>query len=256
MNSIDAYYYNATIRKTVAIFGSVFNNIYTGKMLSGKLTNVTRVPLSYGPRERFLVRMRTADNKSNADVAVKLPRMSFEITSISADTAAILNKNNFTRIPIAGTTNEVLKIRQAVPYIIGMQLTILADNQDSGLQIVEQIIPNFIPDYTLSVKDMEGPGTLTDVPITLQDVELSDDYEGDFESSRRSIIYTLNFAIKVKFVGDTTHRSKIIKIVSIDLNNSMSCDDLVPSEHIDVRLGDLVNDTPENHTVITTFGFD
>ena len=187
--SKDSYFYNATIRKTVAVFGSLFNNIYTGKMLSGNLTNVTRVPISYGPRERFLVRIRTADNASNPDVAVKLPRMSFEITSISNDNSTIMNRNNYTRLPIPGNTDEVVKVRQSVPYIIGMQLTVLADNQDSGLQIVEQIIPNFVPDYTVSVKDMEGPGTLTDVPIVLQDVALQDDYEGDFESSRRSIIY-------------------------------------------------------------------
>jgi hypothetical protein len=253
----DQYFYNATVRKTVAVFGSLFNNIYTGKTVSGKLTQVSRVPISYGPRERFLVRLENADNVNDADVAVKLPRMSFEITSISYDSAAVLNRNNTRTFPIDGNTNERIVVRQSAPYLIGMQLSILTDNQDTGLQIVEQILPNFQPEYTLAVKDMEGPGTKTDMPIVLTGVTLSDDYEGDFEASRRQIIYTLDFNIKVKFVGSIVQKSKIIKDISVNLSSGNPClPDTMPDDRVRVAVGDPVNDTPDNFTVVTTFGFD
>lgn len=250
----DSYFYNATIRKSVAIFGSVFNNIYVGKLISGKLNDVYRVPLSYGPRERFLARIRNVNNVNNADVAIKLPRMSFEITSLNIDNSSILNRNNTRKFQIDGNSNETITVRQAVPYILSMQLSVYADNQDSGLQIVEQILPNFKPEYTLSVKDMEGPGTNTDVPIILKDVTLQDDYEGDFESGRRQIIYTLNFDIKIKIVGATTNKAKIIKSVIVDLFSSDYCSDPNAVDRTTVSVGE--NDTPDNYTVVTTFGFD
>lgn len=253
----DQYFYNATIRKTVAVFGTLFNNIYTGKTVSGKLTQTARVPISYGPRERFLVRLENADNVNDADVAVKLPRMSFEMTSISYDAASALNRNNVRTFPVEGNNDSRIVVRQAVPYIIGMQLSILTDNQDTGLQIVEQILPNFQPEYTLAVKDMEGPGTKTDVPIVLNGVTLSDDYEGDFEASRRQIIYTLDFTIKVKFVGSIVKTKKIIKDISVNLSTGSPCNpDTTPDDRVRVQLGDPVNDTPDDFTVVTTYGFD
>jgi hypothetical protein len=253
----DKYFYNATIRKTVAVFGSVFNNIYTGKQVNGKLTQVARVPISYGPHKRFLTRINTSENIDNPDVAVKLPRMSFEITSISYDPTAKLNRNNTRQFDIDGNNDEKIRVRQSVPYIIGMQLSILTDNQDTGLQVLEQIIPNFNPEYTLSVKDMEGPGSRSDMPIILNSVALQDDYEGDFEAGRRTIIYTLEFSIKVRFIGSIGERSKIIKDVTVQMITGDPCDDeTVPSSRIHVTLGDPINDTPENYTVITTFGFD
>lgn len=254
----DSYYYNATVRKTVAVFGSLFNNIYTGKVISGQLSNVIRVPLAYGPRERFLVRIRTADNSENADVAIKLPRMSFEITSLSYDSTVKLNKNNYQKFPVEGTTDSVLKVYQSIPYILGLQLNIIADNQDLALQVMEQIIPLFAPDYTVTVKDMEGPGTRTDLPFTLSGVTMQDDYEGDFETGRRTIIYTLDFNVKIKFIGSTTaNDSKVIKSVTVNLPNGGPCDvNNAPVTSVTTSLGDPINDTPDNYTVVTTYGFD
>lgn len=256
----DSYYYGAVIRKTVAVFGTIFNNIYVSKAFNGDLANTIRVPLSYGPRERFLVRIRDADNSKNVDVAIKLPRMAFEITSITYDPSAKLNKNNVQRFPVAGDNGSVTTVRQAVPYLLGMQLSILGDNQDTALQILEQIIPVFNPEYTVTVKDFEGPGSRTDLPIILNNVTMTDDYEGDFETSRRSIIYTLDFTLKIKFVGSVTNKSSIIKDITIDITppqagGDMGCSGDTPTsfDRVNVTLGDLVNDTPEDHTIVETF---
>lgn len=247
--SKDNYFYNATIRKTVAVFGSLFNNIYTGKNIQNKLTNISRVPLAYGPSKRFLTRIK---NNPNSKVATKLPRMSFEITSISPDAANNLNKNNKRVFPNDANSNIV--VRQSIPYVLGITLSIMANDQDSALQILEQIIPSFNPTYTLSVKNFKGPDTKSDLPITLAGVNLQDDYEGDFESGRRLILYTLDFTLKIDFIGPITDTKKIIKSVTIDLYNGTPCDDPDPLDRVNLEVGE--NDTKEDYTITTTFGFD
>lgn len=251
----DKYFYNATIRKTVAVFGSLFNNLYTGKIIRDKLTNISRVPLAYGPRERFLVRLRKSDNNDQSDVAIKLPRMSFEITSLSNDPQNKLNKNNVRVFPSENTHSRTV-VRQSTPYILGMSLVIMSRDQDTALQVLEQIIPSFDPSYTISVKNFEGPNTKTDLPITLNSVSLQDDYEGDFESGRRLILYTLDFSLKIKFTGSINNTKKIIKSITVDLYNGNMCDDPDPIDRINLELGDAVNDTKDNYTVVETYGFD
>jgi hypothetical protein len=122
--------------------------------------------------------------------------------------------------------------------------------------VFEQIVPYFTPDYTVAVKDLEGPGSITDVPILLTATNLQDDYEGDFGNSRRTIIYTLDFDIKFKFMGIQSGPSKIIKVVDVDLYDTPIMPDALPVDGVRVELGDPINDTPENYTVITTYGFD
>ena len=253
----ETYFYNATVRKVVAVFGSLFNNIYTGKEIGGKITGIARVPLAYGPREHFLVRIRTADNSTNSDIAIKLPRMSFEITSLAYDTSSKLNKLNVVNYPITSANGENRIVRQSSPYVLGMTLSVISRDQDSALQVLEQILPSFNPEYTISVIDMEGPGSKTDMPIVLNSVNMQDDYEGDFETSRRTIVYTLDFSIKIKFIGDSSSIKNIIKSVTVNLRDGSPCDsDVNVTDRVRVTLGDELNDTPENYTTITTYGFD
>jgi hypothetical protein len=146
-------------------------------------------------------------------------------------------------------------VYQATPYRLGMQLNIFARQQDDALQIFEQIVPYFTPEYSVAIKDLEGPGSVTDVPFILTSTTLQDDYEGDFQNSRRTIIYTLEFDIKFKFIGVQGGPAKIIKIVNTYLHDSLNIQS-EPVDRVQVRLGDLENDTPEDYTVITTYGFD
>lgn len=211
------HFYNQTLKKCVAVFGSLFNNIkivQTGK-------SEVRVPIAYGPRKKFLARI-SADNVSAYDksIAIKLPRMSFEISSITFDATTKLNKFNKRTLPITGETDKVNTIFQSVPYDVGMTLNILAKNQDDALQIFEQILPTFSPEYTVAIKDLEGTGTVTDVPIVLTGTSIEDDYEGDF-TARRTLIYTLEFNMKVKFAGATSE-SKIIRSVDTKFYSNIS----------------------------------
>ena len=196
------YFYHQTLRKTVATFGTIFNNIKVVRAdANGKVLNQTKVPLAYAPRSKFLERIRTTDNlETDTKVALKLPRMSFEITSISYDAERKLPKmNNYYRYTDS-TTNKS-KFLTPVPYLISFQLNVYSKTQDDALQIVEQIIPYFTPQYSITVKPFsEFTDIKHDIPITLQSVTFSDDFEGAQET-RRTIIYTLDFEMKIALYG-------------------------------------------------------
>jgi len=205
------HYYNQTLKKTVAVFGTVFNNLKIVRKGVGE----TRVPLAYGPKSKFLARIEQDSSLEDQKLAIKLPRMSFEITSIDRNTSNALNKSNVKLFDVAGTELSKNVLKQSVPYDIGMQLNIIAKNQDDALQIFEQIVPTFVPEYTVAIKDMEGPGNSVDVPIILNSTSFEDSYEGDF-TTRRTLIYTLDFVVKVRFTGRVSPNA-VIRIVDIDL---------------------------------------
>jgi hypothetical protein len=254
------YYYNGTIKKIIAVFGSIFNNIHTAKIIDGKMTNITRVPLAYGPKEHTLMRLNYNNDPDSAgaprDLAIRVPRMSFEITSIEYDTGSKLNRLNQTLIPIAGTTISKARQWQSVPYNIGLQLSVYARNQDDALQIVEQIFPIFTPEYTIAVKDLEGPNTSIDVPITLNGVAFSDEYTGNFETTKRTLIYTLDFNVKCRFVATPNTNVGIIKTVEVKLYDTTLTNDPDPaSGGVKVEVNPSTAGPNDVYTIDTTFGF-
>ena len=197
------YFYHEKIRKSVALFGRLFNNIYViRKNSSGGVLNQLKVPLSYAPRQKFLERIReNPELLGDTKVAIKLPRMSFEITSFTYDNTRQLTKlSNF--VAAGSSIQQRQKFYSPVPYNINFQLNIFAKNQDDALQIVEQILPTFNPQYTLTIKPFpsEYPDFKEDIPIIIQSLSFQDDYEGAMEQ-RRSIIYTIDFEMKVAFYG-------------------------------------------------------
>ena len=197
------YFYHEKIRKSVSLFGRLFNNIYViRKNASGGVLNQLKVPLAYAPRQKFLDRVReNPELLGDTKVAIKLPRMSFEITSFTYDNTRQLTKlSNF---KAAGSpTLQRQKFYSPVPYNINFQLNIYAKNQDDALQIVEQIIPTFNPQYTLTIKPFpdEYPDFKEDIPIIIQSLAFQDDFEGALEQ-RRTIIYSIDFEMKVAFYG-------------------------------------------------------
>jgi hypothetical protein len=197
------YFYHERIRKSVAIFGRLFNNIYVvRKNSAGGVLNQLKVPLAYAPKMKYLERIRENPSLENdTKVAIKLPRMSFEIINIDYDLSRQLTKvSNFNTVGSSPLNRQ--KFYSPVPYNIDFQLNIYAKNQDDALQIVEQILPTFNPQYTLTIKPFKEvyPDFLEDVPIVIQSVTFNDDFEGPLES-RRTIIYTLTFQMKVQFYG-------------------------------------------------------
>lgn len=216
------HFYNETIKRTVAVFGTVFNNITIAKRdsVANTVSGVERVPIAYGPKSKFLLRILEQPDLTETKIAIKVPRMSFEITSLAYDTTSKLNKLN-RRVKWPVIANSTATQYHSTPYIIGFQLNIFGRNQDDVLQILEQIIPTFGPEYTVSVKDMEGPGLSADVPITLTGIGLADEYEGDLASTRRVIVYSLDFTLKIRFIGPVV-TSKMITLTEVTLHNLSS----------------------------------
>jgi len=247
------HFYNETLKKTVAVFGSCFNNITIARSSGTTRSNIERVPISYGPKQKYLARIKEqATLNEQVDVAIKIPRMSFDISSITYDQDSHLNRLNRVSSGVSASTRDMQW--QSSPYNIGMQLNIFARNQDDALQILEQILPSFNPEYTLSVKDMEAPGVISNIPIALSTVTMSDIYEGPI-ATNRVIVYTLDFVIKIRFRGPVAPVG-IIRFTEVSITPSL---DQAASALSYVHVGvSSPEDTKESFaSIITydTFGF-
>jgi hypothetical protein len=214
------HFYHATMRKSVAVFGTLFNDIaVVRKKSDGSIVNQVRVPLAYGPKQKFLARL-DQETGFDAPMGIKLPRMSFEITSLDLDVVQKGQKRNKVVEDHASDVKKKKTIQNYTAYNIGMQLSILAKNQDDGLQIIEQILPYFQPEYTLSIKPVSNFDYKQDVPVILTGVSIADEYEGSFEE-RRVLTYTLDFIMKMKFYGPTVDQS-VIREVNLDFENQQT----------------------------------
>lgn len=207
------HFYHSKTKKAVALFGRLFNNIYVVRQNSaGAVISQLRVPLAYAPRQKYLERIReNPDLVNDTQVAIKLPRMSFEIVSLTYDAQRQLAKvGNFTTNSSTGEVNKRQKFFNPVPYSINFQLNAYAKSQDDALQIVEQILPTFNPQYALTIKPFaaEYPDFKEDVQIIIQGVSFSDDFEGAMEQ-RRTIIYSLDFEMKISYHGPIADTSII-----------------------------------------------
>jgi len=206
------WFYNSTIKNTVSVFGTLFNNINIVRHDGKGSGNPAKVPLAYGPKKKYLARIDQQARLDDQQIAIKLPRMSFEMTSIQYDPAHVISPYSNQYVGNGQYTNS------PVPYIISMQLSIIADNQSDMLQIVEQILPTFAPTYTVSAYIYEGYDSSTDVPVTLQSVDLNNDYEGDF-LTRQTLIYTLDFDLNINLYGGL-FSGKTIKEVYVAFRDS------------------------------------
>ena len=213
------HFYNERVRRSVAIFGAMFNNLYIIRKKGTDVYDQMKVPLAYAPQRKFLERINEMNNgeENERQLAIKLPRMSFEITNIQYDPNRQLPKMNSFCKP--GTeSSKGQKFFTATPYIITFELSIYAKQHDDALQVVEQIVPYFAPQYTLSVKPVDDVDIVEDVPVILQSVTFTDDFEGAMEA-RRTIIYTLSFDMKVAFYGPKAPEGELITRIDMDLYN-------------------------------------
>jgi hypothetical protein len=207
-------FYHETIRKVIVSFGTMFNNInLVRKDNSGVAIQAMKVPLAYGPREKFLVRLNE-DADLTKQVAITLPRIGFEIKNLSYDPTRKLNRVQQFKKVKGANTQQLDAQYMPVPYNLELELYIMAKQSDDALQIVEQILPYFQPDYTLTLNDMADMGIKRDVPVILNGISYEDDYQGDF-TTRRALIYTLSFTAKFYLYGPVTS-SKVIKTVQVD----------------------------------------
>jgi len=209
---LGTYHYHEIIRKTIIAFGTLFNDIHIKHKDETKVISDMRVPLAYGPTQKFLAKLEQQADL-NKPVQITLPRMSFEMTSIDYDAS---RKTGVTQTFRAVDGNTMKKVFMPVPYNIGFELSILCKLNDDALQIVEQILPNFQPAFNLTVDLVESIGEKRDIPIVLNSVSFQDDYEGDF-STRRALIYRLQFTAKTYLFGPIADNPEgLIRKVIVD----------------------------------------
>ena len=207
-------FYHETIRKIVISFGSMFNDIQlVRKDNSGTIIQTMKVPLAYGPREKFLVRLRE-DADLTKQVAITLPRIGFEIKNLAYDASRKMSRVQRFKKVKGANTKQLDTQYMPVPYNLEFELYIMAKQSDDSLQIVEQILPYFQPDYALTINDMADMGITRDIPIVLNSIGYEDSYDGDF-TTRRALIYTLSFTTKFYLYGPVTS-AKVIKTVQVD----------------------------------------
>lgn len=207
-------FYWGTIRKGIVAFGNLFNNLHIDRRdKQGDVVQTLRVPLAYAPRQKFIARIQSQPQSYEQSFQTFLPRMGFEMLSIEYDPSRRVSLVQQNRA-VNSTANTLNAQYAPSPYNLNIGLYIYAKNQDDGLQIIEQILPYFNPDFNLSLNAIPQLGIKNDLPILLQNISYEDQYEGDF-SSRRSIIWTLSFVMKMNFFGPI-NKQGIIKSVSVD----------------------------------------
>ena len=220
------YFYNEILRRTIISFGTLFNAITIKQTnASDDIVNTIRVPLAYGPTQKFLARLEQSPDLSKS-VAMSLPRMSFEFTGLTYDSSRKVSTTQQYTVKDPDNGEESKKIFMPVPYNMQFELSIMSKLNDDVLQIVEQILPYFQPSYNLTVELVESIQEKRDIPIVLENITMQDDYDGDF-TTRRVLLYTLRFTAKTYLFGPATSATKdIIKkstvsyLTGTDLTNA------------------------------------
>ena len=217
------HFYNESVRKLVVAFGSLFNDIVISRKDSaGNETEKIRVPLSYGPKEKFITRLNNFNSLSDsAKAEITLPRLGFEISDVIYDSTR--KRNTLSKSRLSTQTGKGLTLDYAfaeVPYNFSFALSAFTRNMDDGLQIMEQILPYFTPEFTVSINYTDLYDKL-DVPIILNSVSLVEDYEGNFDT-RRNIQIDFSFTAKSFVFGPTKNSSVIRQTKTVFFNDGLT----------------------------------
>ena len=209
-------FYHESLRKVVVAFGTIFNNIIIHRTdADGSVIQRLKVPLAYSPKEKFLTRLEQQPNLDQREMAMSLPRMGFEISGLSYDSSRKLQRvGKFKNVNTSDAGKQYYQYNP-VPYNLSFNLYSFTATAEDGLCIVEQILPYFQPDYTVTINAIPSMGIKRDVPITLNSVDYQDTYDGSF-TNRRAVNYTMNFTAKTYLYGPI-YSSKVIKETQTDI---------------------------------------
>ena len=207
-------FYHQTIRKYVAAFGTLFNDInIERKNSSGTGVERVKVPLAYGPRQKWILALSDTTDQRRV-LAARLPRIGFALTGVNYDSVRKLNTVIRNVAANTASTGSVLSQYNPVPYNFDFELFILVNNAEDGTQILEQILPYFTPEFTVTINTIPDMGIKADVPIVLNSASQSDEYEGEL-ATRRTIIWTLSFLLK-GFVYPDVKSGTLIKSIEVN----------------------------------------
>jgi len=235
-------YYHGTIRKYIIAFGNLFNDIVIARLnTAGERIQAIEVPIAYGPKEKWLVRLKQDPNLEQ-NVGITLPRIGFEIVSLNyapqRKLASTLQNAHLKNSDL----NKLNSQYTPVPYDLNILLSIFVKNADDGAQILEQILPYFRPEFTTNIRLIPEMNVVVDTPVVLQDVSIEDTYEGDFDT-RRALIYNLNFSMKAYIYGPVFSQG-VIKRAITNLFDDLPADAGNKVEKITVGVAQYANGSP------------
>jgi hypothetical protein len=244
-------FYHSTIRKSIIAFGNLFNHVLIDrKDANQNVVQTLKVPLSYAPRQKFLAIIDAQPVAEDRSYQVILPRMAFEMLSITYDPSrrvSIVQQNR----AVNSTSNTLNTQYAPSPYNIQMSLYIYAKNQDDGLQIIEQILPYFNPDFNLSINAIPELGIKNDLPILLNNISYDDQYEGDF-SQRRAIVWTLDFTLKLNFFGPINKQS-VVNTVGVGIFNDPEMTQPIQSYNATISPASTTKDNVTSNAIVELF---
>ena len=243
------YFYNESMRRMTIAFGQLFNNIQIKRKDSNdSVIQSIRVPLAYAPKEKFLTRLDQQPDLDSREFAITLPRMSFEISTIEYDASRKLNRlQKFKKVKTSAEGKTLDFNYMPVPYNISYTLNVFTATAEGSLQIIEQILPYFQPDYTVTVNAIPGLDIKRDVPIILNGVNYEDSYSGDY-TTRRAVIYTLTFTAKTYLFGPAQTQG-VVKKVQADLYSDTDRNNKAREERI------IIEPNPTSADADDDFGF-
>jgi hypothetical protein len=243
-------FYHQTIRKYVAVFGTLFNDInIERKNSAGVIVERIKVPLAYGPKQKWLL----ATQETSADrkvTATRTPRMGFAMTGVTYDSVRKLNTIGRNVVAnTSSTSTNMTTMYNPVPYNFDFDLFILVKNAEDGTQILEQILPFFTPEFTVTVNTIPDMNIKADVPITLTSSSVADEYEGEL-SARRTITWTLSFTLK-GFIYPNVTSGQVIKSIEVNFR--------IPGGDTEIETAEFIifeDSTPDTTNYIILDGFD
>ena len=247
-------FYNQSFRKLIVAFGQIFNNIVIQRTNStGGVTARITVPLAYAPKEKFLVRLDQQSNLESREFATSLPRMGFEITGLSYDSSRKLTRvQKYSKVKTNESGEKMNFNYTPVPYNITMNLYIFTATAEDGLQIVEQILPYFQPDYTVTINAVPDLNIKRDIPIVIGNITYEDTYDGAF-TTRRAVIYTISFTAKTYLFGPMSNQG-VIKEVRADIGTDTTSP-LTREERIVIVPNPTSADADDDFGFTTTISF-
>ena len=214
-------WYHGSIRRYIILFGTMFNDIYIRRYdAAGNMVKLIKVPITYGPKDKVIARINE-DPNLNRPFALSVPYMSFELNSIQYDTTRKLNTVG--QIVNADANKNLARYNyNPVPYNFNFTLSCMVKNAEDGAKVMEQILPFFTPDWTATIRIIDDPEIVVDIPTLLNDVQCTDTWEGNF-TERRALIWTLKFTMKGYLYGPT-RKSKIIKKAESNIKFKLASD--------------------------------
>jgi hypothetical protein len=194
-------FYFSLIRKYTTLIGALFDDIYIQRFdKDGNETELLKVPLSYIAKDKMLARVMQDPAIDRPTATLPLPMISFELGQMRYDGPRKLPTTG--KSAVMDTTNPDNFLRQynPVPYNIDYKVYIYTKNVEDGNKILEQVIPFFTPDWTTSLKLIPEMNITMDIPVILNGLSYSDNYDKAYDE-RRAIIWALDLNLKGWFFG-------------------------------------------------------